>query len=62
MVMSGSSLIRMEEIIKANPHAWFQAYLPGTEEEIVALIDRVKIAGYGTLGVTLDARTLRIRP
>ncbi|MEG2878031.1 MAG: alpha-hydroxy acid oxidase [Comamonas sp.] len=55
MVMSGSSLIRMEEIIKANPHAWFQAYLPGTEDEIVALIERVKIAGFGTLVVTLDA-------
>jgi L-lactate dehydrogenase (cytochrome) len=55
MVMSGSSLIPMEEIVKANPQAWFQAYLPGTEEEIVALIDRVKAAGYGTLVVTLDA-------
>lgn len=55
MVMSGSSLIPMEEIIKANPHAWFQAYLPGTEDEIVALIERVKIAGFGTLVVTLDA-------
>lgn len=55
MVMSGSSLIRMEEIIKANPHAWFQAYLPGTGDEIVALIERVKIAGFGTLVVTLDA-------
>lgn len=55
MVMSGSSLIRMEEIVKANPHAWFQAYLPGTKDEIVALIERVKSAGYATLVVTLDA-------
>jgi L-lactate dehydrogenase (cytochrome) len=55
MVVSGSSLIRMEEIVKANPHAWFQAYLPGTQAEIVALIDRVKTAGYATLVVTLDA-------
>jgi L-lactate dehydrogenase (cytochrome) len=55
MIMSGSSLIRMEEIVAANPHAWFQAYLPGAEAEIVALIDRVKAAGYGTLVVTLDA-------
>ena len=55
MIMSGSSLIRLEEIVEANPEAWFQAYLPGKQEEIVALIDRVKAAGYGTLVVTLDA-------
>ena len=55
MIISGSSLIRLEEIRPANPEAWFQAYLPGTDEEIVALIDRVKAAGYRTLVVTLDA-------
>ncbi len=55
MIMSGSSLIRMEEIVRANPEAWFQAYLPGAEDEIVALIERVQAAGYGTLVVTLDA-------
>ena len=41
--------------MQANPQAWFQAYLPGAEAEIVALIDRLKAAGYGTLVVTLDA-------
>ncbi|MBA2964526.1 MULTISPECIES: alpha-hydroxy acid oxidase [Ramlibacter] len=55
MIMSGSSLIRMEDIVQANPDAWFQAYLPGQKEDIVALIQRVKAAGYGTLVVTLDA-------
>jgi L-lactate dehydrogenase (cytochrome) len=55
MIMSGSSLIRLEEIVKVNPQAWFQAYLPGAEEEIVALVERVKSAGYGTLVLTLDA-------
>ena len=55
MIMSGSSLIRLEEIVKENPDAWFQAYLPGKQEEIVALIERVKAAGFGTLVVTLDA-------
>lgn len=55
MIMSGSSLIPLEKIVQANPRAWFQAYLPGSEPEIVALIDRVKSAGYGTLVVTLDA-------
>jgi L-lactate dehydrogenase (cytochrome) len=55
MILSGSSLIRLEEIVQANPEAWFQAYLPGGEAEIVALIDRVKTSGYRTLVVTLDA-------
>lgn len=55
MIVSGSSLIRMEEIRQSNPEAWFQAYLPGARNEIVALIDRVKAAGYETLVVTLDA-------
>ena len=55
MIMSGSSLIRMEEIVKANPDAWFQAYVPGKEQEIVALVERVKAAGYRTLVVTVDA-------
>ena len=55
MVMSGSSLIRLEEIVQANPDAWFQAYLPGDEPNRVALIDRVKSAGYRTLVITVDA-------
>lgn len=55
MIMSGSSLIPLETITQANPRAWFQAYLPGDEADIVALIDRVKAAGYRTLVVTLDA-------
>jgi L-lactate dehydrogenase (cytochrome) len=55
MIMSGSSLIRMEEIVQANPDAWFQAYVPGAEADIVALVERVKAAGYKTLVVTVDA-------
>lgn len=55
MIVSGSSLIPLETIVQANPRAWFQAYLPGAQTEIVALIERVKAAGYGTLVVTLDA-------
>jgi L-lactate dehydrogenase (cytochrome) len=54
MIMSGSSLIRLEEVVAANPECWFQAYLPGVDAEIVALIERVKSAGYRTLVVTLD--------
>jgi L-lactate dehydrogenase (cytochrome) len=55
MIMSGSSLIRLEEVVQANPDAWFQAYLPGDEPNIVALVDRVRAAGYRTLVVTVDA-------
>jgi L-lactate dehydrogenase (cytochrome) len=55
MIVSGSSLIPLETIVQANPRAWFQAYLPGTQSEIVALVERVKAAGYGTLVITLDA-------
>ncbi len=57
MIMSGSSLIRMEEVVRVNPQAWFQAYLPGGREDIVALVERVKAAGYQTLVLTLDAST-----
>lgn len=55
MIMSGSSLIRMEEIVQANPDAWFQAYLPGDEPNRAALVERVKAAGYRTLVITVDA-------
>ena len=55
MVMSGSSLVRLEEIVQANPDAWFQAYLPGDEPNMIALVERVKAAGYRTLVITVDA-------
>ncbi|HMN94654.1 MAG: alpha-hydroxy-acid oxidizing protein [Mycobacteriaceae bacterium] len=55
MIMSGSSLIRLEEVVQANPDAWFQAYLPGDEPSMIALVERVKAAGYRTLVVTVDA-------
>jgi L-lactate dehydrogenase (cytochrome) len=54
MIMSGSSLIRLEEVAQANPEAWFQAYLPGDEANIVALIERVRLAGFRTLVITVD--------
>ncbi|WPB59426.1 alpha-hydroxy acid oxidase [Xylophilus sp. GOD-11R] len=54
MVMSGSSLTRMEEVARAAPGSWFQAYLPPTPERIAALVDRAARAGFGTLVVTVD--------
>ena len=53
-IMSGSSLIALEEVAAAHPGAWFQAYLPGDDGEISALLQRVKAAGYGTLVLTVD--------
>lgn len=54
MIMSGASLMRMEEVVQANPDAWFQAYLPAGEAAMVALIERVKAAGFRTLVITAD--------
>ncbi|MCM2502827.1 alpha-hydroxy-acid oxidizing protein [Aureimonas altamirensis] len=54
MIMSGSSLIPLEEVRSANPDAWFQAYLPGDAERIIGLVDRVERAGFGTLVITVD--------
>jgi L-lactate dehydrogenase (cytochrome) len=54
MIMSGSSLIKMEELIERAPDAWFQAYLHGKTEDISPLIDRVDAAGFNTLVITVD--------
>jgi len=54
MLCSGTGLIPLEEVRRANEHAWFQAYVPGEPARIEALIDRVARAGYGTLVVTAD--------
>jgi L-lactate dehydrogenase (cytochrome) len=61
LVLSGTSLIRLEEVIKENPLAWFQAYLPGEAARIAALVDRVAAAGYQTLMVTVDVAVLSNR-
>ncbi|MBO1325744.1 alpha-hydroxy-acid oxidizing protein [Acetobacter sp. TBRC 12305] len=54
MVLSGSSLIPMEEVIAAAPGTWFQAYLPGETARIDALLDRARKAGFHELVVTVD--------
>ncbi|WP_236564331.1 MULTISPECIES: alpha-hydroxy-acid oxidizing protein [unclassified Burkholderia] len=54
MIMSGSSLIRLEELVAVYPQAWFQAYLPGEPGAIAALVERVKRAGFQTLVITVD--------
>ncbi|MGQ7260398.1 alpha-hydroxy acid oxidase [Vreelandella sp. V005] len=54
MIMSGSSLVPMEDVAKVEGADWFQAYLPGTPEGIEALLARIKRAGFKKLVVTLD--------
>jgi L-lactate dehydrogenase (cytochrome) len=61
MIMSGSSLIPLEEVIAAAPDTWFQAYLPGETAKIEALIDRVDRAGVQTLVLTVDTAVLANR-
>lgn len=53
-VLSATSLTPLERVIEAAPGSWFQAYLPGEDVRIVALLERVRAAGYGTLVVTVD--------
>ncbi len=54
MIMSGSSLTRLEDVAGVGPNIWFQAYLPGQQEQIDALIDRVARAGFQKLVITVD--------
>jgi len=54
MMVSGTGLIRLEDVRQANPDAWFQAYVPGEAAHIEALIARVAQAGYSTLVITAD--------
>jgi len=54
MVLSGSSLIRLEDVAAENTNAWFQAYLPGDTPKIEALVERVARAGFEVLILTLD--------
>lgn len=53
-IMSGSSLIRLEDVAAVNANMWFQAYLPKTLQEIDALVDRVQRAAIPVLVVTVD--------
>jgi len=61
MIMSGTSLIRLEEVAAACPGTWFQAYLPGEPERIRKLVERVERAGFKTLVVTVDTAVLSNR-
>ena len=54
MIMSGASLTRLEDVRAAGPTCWFQAYLPGDDAAITAMVERVARAGFDTLVLTVD--------
>ena len=58
MILSASSLIKLEDVHAQNPDAWFQAYLPGDQTRIDRLVDRLATTGFGTLVVTADTPVL----
>lgn len=57
-VLSGASTVPLERIVQEYPRSWFQAYLPGDENFIRAMLARVAAAGFRTLVVTLDTPVL----
>lgn len=54
MILSASSLVKLEDVQRKNPDAWFQAYLAGDQSRIDPMVDRIAAAGYQTLVVTAD--------
>jgi L-lactate dehydrogenase (cytochrome) len=54
MIISGSSLIAMEDIRSEGSTTWFQAYLPGDADRIAQLVRRVERAEFSTLVLTVD--------
>ena len=60
MILSATSLIRMEDVCTACPGTWFQAYMPAIKL-IPALVDRVEAAGFKTLVITVDVAVLSNR-
>lgn len=54
MILSAASLIKLEDVKRENPNAWYQAYLAGDDVRVEAMVDRVAAAGYDTFVVTAD--------
>ncbi len=55
MILSGTSLIKMETVMEAAPGTWFQAYMPRHANEISGFVARIQRAGVQVLVVTVDA-------
>ena len=46
----------LEQLRQEGPTAWFQAYLPGEDDTITRMVERVARAGYDTLVLTVDVQ------
>lgn len=53
-IVSATSLTRLERIAQEGGARWFQAYLPGEDARIEAMVERVAAAGYDTFVLTVD--------
>ena len=54
MVVSATSIMRLERLAAEGGARWFQAYLPGEPARIAAMVDRVAAAGFDTFVLTVD--------
>jgi L-lactate dehydrogenase (cytochrome) len=55
MILSGTSLIKMETVMQEAPGTWFQAYMPRQLSEIASFVARIEAAAAPVLVVTVDA-------
>ncbi|MDQ0346721.1 alpha-hydroxy acid oxidase [Ancylobacter vacuolatus] len=53
-IVSATSLMPLERVATQGGARWFQAYLPGEDARIEAMVDRVEAAGYDTFVLTAD--------
>lgn len=53
-ILSAASTTPMERVLRENPDAWYQAYLPANMAVIQPLLKRVHAAGASVLVVTVD--------
>lgn len=53
-VLSAASSVPLEAIADAAPGCWYQAYLPANQDEILALLERLKRTSIGVLVITAD--------
>lgn len=53
-VCSAASLTPLERVAREAGSRWFQAYVPGDENRILALLERVAAAGFDHLVITAD--------
>jgi L-lactate dehydrogenase (cytochrome) len=60
-VLSAASTVPLEQVMKAAPGTWYQAYLPAHREIIGPLIERLKQAGVAVLVVTVDVQVASAR-